>query len=298
MADIPVKFRLRRGTAAEWAAVNPVLSPAEPGFETDTKVLRIGDGVTAFTSLKRFASIEDIDTSVLLTKTGNLAGMSDVATARANLGVVGASDLIGAISMFAMATPPAGWLKANGAAVSRTAYAALFSKIGTIGGVGDGLTTFNLPDLRGLFLRGWDDGRGIDTGRGLGTYQDQMFQDHTHNGVTDAQGGHNHTGATVTTSGLTGTIYGISESFGSHGGSADGVFQKGAGLTLNGTPSGSSDAGNVSRVHFDGNNHVHGIHWDGNHSHNVSGYGVNAGWWTAGSETRPRNLALLACIKF
>jgi hypothetical protein len=145
MADTLVKFRVRRGTAAQWAAVNPVLSSGEPGFETDTKVLRIGDGVTAFLSLKRFASIEDIDTSVLLTKTGNLAGMSDVGTARANLGALGASDLIGAISMFATSAAPAGWLKANGAAVSRTAYSALFSRIGTIGGVGDGRPPSTFP---------------------------------------------------------------------------------------------------------------------------------------------------------
>ena len=86
MADILVKFRVRRGTAAQWAVQNPVLFSGEPGWETDTKVLRIGDGVSAFTSLKRFASIEDIDTSVLLTKTSNLAGMSNVAAARTNLG--------------------------------------------------------------------------------------------------------------------------------------------------------------------------------------------------------------------
>jgi microcystin-dependent protein len=280
MADIPVKFRLRRGTAAEWAAVNPVLSPAEPGFETDTKVLRIGDGVTAFTSLKRFASIEDIDTSVLLTKTGNLAGMSDAGLARANLGVLGASDLIGAISMFAMATPPAGWLKANGAAVSRTAYAALFSRIGTIGGVGDGLTTFNLPDLRGVFQRGWDDGRGIDTGRGLGTYQDQMFQDHTHNGVTDAHGGHAHS---VSDPGHAHTYTDI----GGNGGSGGGESYSPGSAALRTFTKTSSPAGTGISIQA-----------AGAHSHNVSGYGVNAGWWTAGGETRPRNVALLACIKF
>lgn len=70
-----------------------------------------------------------------------------------------------------MATAPAGWLKANGATVSRTTYAALFSKIGTTFGTGDGSTTFNLPDLRGEFLRGWDDGRGIDASRVFGSAQ-------------------------------------------------------------------------------------------------------------------------------
>ena len=57
-----------------------------------------------------------------------------------------------------------GWLKANGAAVSRTAYGDLFAKIGTVFGSRDGSTTFNLPDLRGEFIRGWDNGRGVDSG--------------------------------------------------------------------------------------------------------------------------------------
>jgi microcystin-dependent protein len=77
---------------------------------------------------------------------------------------------------------PSGWLKANGAAVSRTTYAALFSAIGTTFGVGDGSTTFNLPDLRGEFVRGWDDGRGVDAGRVFGSNQSHALQAHTHGG--------------------------------------------------------------------------------------------------------------------
>ncbi|WP_231679148.1 phage tail protein, partial [Ralstonia pseudosolanacearum] len=50
-------------------------------------------------------------------------------------------------------------------------YAALYAEIGTTFGAGDGAATFNLPDLRGEFLRGWDDGRGVDSGRGIGTWQ-------------------------------------------------------------------------------------------------------------------------------
>ena len=81
------------------------------------------------------------------------------------------SELVGEVAFFASATPPSGWLKANGAAVSRTTYAALFAAIGTTFGAGDGRTTFNLPDLRGEFLRCLDDGRNIDRGRRLGTAQ-------------------------------------------------------------------------------------------------------------------------------
>ncbi|MER9870212.1 tail fiber protein [Mesorhizobium sp. M0136] len=78
----------------------------------------------------------------------------------------------GSVSMFAAATAPTGWLKCNGQAVSRTTYADLFAAIGTSWGVGDAVSTFNVPDFRGEFLRGFDDGRGIDTGRVFGSFQD------------------------------------------------------------------------------------------------------------------------------
>jgi phage-related tail fiber protein len=86
----------------------------------------------------------------------------------------------GSVSYFAMSVAPAGYLKANGAAISRTTYAALFAAIGTTFGAGDGSTTFNIPDLRGEFLRGWDDGRGVDGGRAFGSFQNQQTQDHAH----------------------------------------------------------------------------------------------------------------------
>lgn len=79
----------------------------------------------------------------------------------------------GMVLAYAKNTAPTGWLKANGAAVSRTTYAALFANIGTTFGVGDGSTTFNLPDLRGLMVRGWDDGRGVDVSRVFGSEQAQ-----------------------------------------------------------------------------------------------------------------------------
>jgi microcystin-dependent protein len=59
-------------------------------------------------------------------------------------------------------------------------YARLFQEIGTSFGTGNGTTTFNLPDLRGEFLRGVDAGRGVDTGRGLGTAQTDEFKSHGH----------------------------------------------------------------------------------------------------------------------
>jgi hypothetical protein len=76
---------------------------------------------------------------------------------------------VGGIMHFAAANIPVGWLKCNGAAVSKNAYTRLFQVIGyTYGGSGD---FFKLPDLRGEFLRGFDDGRGVDAGRALGSWQ-------------------------------------------------------------------------------------------------------------------------------
>lgn len=86
----------------------------------------------------------------------------------------------GMIAHFARDSAPAGWLKANGALVSRTTYAALYAALGDRFGAGDGATTFRLPDLRGEFLRGWDDGRGIDTGRLFGSGQADELRAHTH----------------------------------------------------------------------------------------------------------------------
>ena len=84
----------------------------------------------------------------------------------------------GAVMYFALWSAPPGWFKANGALVSRTTYSALFAAISTTFGIGDGSTTFALPDLRAEFIRGLDDGRGVDTGRVLGSAQtDQNKQD-------------------------------------------------------------------------------------------------------------------------
>jgi hypothetical protein len=109
--------------------------------------------------------------------TGNAATASKLQTARTINGVPfdGTQDInttpAGAVQFFVMTFAPTGWLKANGAAVSRHTYANLFNTIGTQFGAGDGVNTFNLPDLRGEFLRAWDDARGVDALRGLGSFQ-------------------------------------------------------------------------------------------------------------------------------
>jgi microcystin-dependent protein len=142
-----------------------------------------------------------------------------------------AAVLTGAVTFFAMSTAPSGWLKANGDAVSRTTYATLFAAIGTTFGTGDGSTTFNLPDMRGYFARGWVDNGSIDSGRVFGSTQADAFASHTH------------------------------------------TLSNGA--TLNSSVNNGGLAGTQSKVGFS----------------NVSSA-------TGGTETRPVNVALLACIKY
>lgn len=118
----------------------------------------------------------------------NLSDIPDKPQARINLDVYSRSESDeinppGAVLPFARSAAPTGWLKANGALVSRSTYSRLFSAIGTAFGAGDGSTTFALPDLRGEFLRGWDDGRGVDSGRVFGSAQSGQFPSHTHGGV-------------------------------------------------------------------------------------------------------------------
>ncbi len=113
------------------------------------------------------------------------------------------------IKWVAKNTCPTGWIKANGAAVSRTTYASLFLAISTTYGVGDGSTTFNLPDMRGYFVRGWDDGAGVDSGRSFGTTQADDLKSHQHttptgNAVYTAGNGGNQYAVYVSSGAVTG----------------------------------------------------------------------------------------------
>lgn len=115
---------------------------------------------------------------------------------RADGSWVETSDLLppGMIAPFATLAVPAGWLVCDGTAVSRTTYAPLFAVVSTIHGYGDGVSTFNLPDYRGLFLRGLDTTGTVDTdvssrtsantggatGANVGSVQTDELKAHTH----------------------------------------------------------------------------------------------------------------------
>ncbi|GAA5099213.1 phage tail protein [Bartonella acomydis] len=87
----------------------------------------------------------------------------------------------GVIGTFAMQALPSGWLLCDGSAYSRSVYSDLFAAIGTSWGSGDGFRTFNIPDLRGMFLRGFDGGGNIDIGRDFASVQEDLIQSHKHN---------------------------------------------------------------------------------------------------------------------
>ncbi len=166
-----------------------------------------------------------------------------------------ATDLTpaGTVIYSARSTAPTGYIKANGAAISRSTFSVLFAAIGTQFGVGDGSTTFNVPDLRGEFIRGWSDGHTVDSGRTLGSNQGDQNLSHNHTGSVTGSGTHGHT------------------------------YEKTAGGTdHDGDGSGTPLRSTVSTANVGGNGgHVHGL------SLNPDG----------GTESRPRNVALLACIK-
>ena len=139
----------------------------------------------------------------------------------------------GAVQTFAISSAPTGWLSCDGSAVSRSTYSHLFAAICTTFGTGDGSTTFNVPDLRGEFIRGLDSGRGVDSGRVLGSPQADEIKSHQHY-----------------------------------------------------TPT-------ITRTQFDSTGGDQGYGQD-----TPSGTGLDVDTsFTGGTETRPRNVALLACIK-
>lgn len=166
---------------------------------------------------------------------------------------------IGSVVNVPTLTAPAGFVKCNGALLSRTTYANLFAFASAQGlvteaawsggsfgcfSVGDGSTTFRIPDLRAMILKGLDESRGIDASRVLGVFQDQAVLNHVHpisdpthnhsagdyghghSASTDVQGNHAHTYSTFTTANFVAAPGGISIGYitggGTNGTSGDG----------------------------------------------------------------------------
>ena len=179
----------------------------------------------------------------------------------------------GAVFCMAVATVPSGYLECNGQTVNRTTYAALFAVIGTQYGAGNGSTTFEVPDLRGEFIRGFDNGKGTDSGRSIGTSQAAAFGQHLHS-----------IDLTTSNKSLTGNVSGISQSYRIDG-QANGVFSKASNRNarLFGNSGGEAQCG--------------GFDMDASHDHTVTGNTGNQGSTSNSNETRPRNIAMMYIIK-
>lgn len=178
-------------------------------------------------------------------------------------------------------TVPTGWLYCNGALVSRATYATLFGVIGTTFGAGDGVSTFQLPDFRGRFARGWADNQTIlDSGRVFGSQQAEGFKSHAHTATSGSESAdHTHGTGTLTIGGGTHT-HSSSTGGGTYtvnAGSAKAVATADD-LTLSGGAHGHTLSGNTG-----GRSAAH------NHAITVDPIGD--------PETRPANLAVVWIIK-
>ena len=204
--------------------------------------LAVANGGTGATSLTANNVVLGNGTSAVQFVAPGTAG--NVLTSNGTAWVSAPSVPTGSVFYFAANAAPTGYLEADGTAVSRSTYAALFAVTGTTFGVGDGSTTFNLPDLRGEFIRGWDDGRGVDAGRAFGSTQADEIESHDHDiRVRGANSSHSH------------RIDGPAETY----------VAAGSSTSLGGSGNIYNDTGAILS--------------------------------TGGTETRPRNVALLACIK-
>jgi microcystin-dependent protein len=114
----------------------------------------------------------------------------------------------GTMIQFAGTSAPSGYLWCDGSAVLRTVYARLFTAIGTTWGVGDGSSTFNLPDSQGAFFRGSGSGLNPST-RTVGSYEADDVKPHSHT-ITDP--GHYHVITADSAVGLSGGGRNIAES--------------------------------------------------------------------------------------
>jgi len=247
----------------------------------DRKALRLRD--TSNSNYVAIRAPSNVSSNVTLTLPSNDGGVNDVlqSDGSGNLSFTALPQAVptGSVHMMATTTAPSGYLKCDGSAVSRTTYAALFTIIGTTWGAGDGSSTFELPDLRGEFVRGWDDSRGVDSGRSFASSQGDNNKQHNHTAsstITDP--GHFHYVANAS----------------APNGSSNRLFEK-AGQDLRFAASGF--VGNDSRQDYTGASTTGAA--DTGRSE-VKTTGISASVTvnnSAAGEARPRNIAMMYVIK-
>lgn len=156
---------------------------ATTGFVKSAIAALVASSPAALDTLNELAAALGNDPNFATTVTNALAGKQPLDSTLTNLsgktvnGILqylglgeGSALPVGVPVPWPSATPPTGWLKCNGAAFSAEEYPELAKAY----------PTNKLPDLRGEFIRGWDDGRGVDNGRGLLTLQDGAIVSHNH----------------------------------------------------------------------------------------------------------------------
>lgn len=199
---------------------------------------------------------------------------------------------VGEILIFPKATIPSTFLACQGQAVSRTTYSKLFSVIGTLYGVGDGVNTFNLPNYQGRFLRGLGGNSAV-----LGTYQTDLNKQHTHTQTAHnhTQSSHNHTQNAHGHSGSTN-----SDSH-THGGGVlvNQVLYSGSArnplVSTTGTRHPYMAMGSDSHSHTATGNDTAGVNVAATAT-NIAATATNQN--SGGVETRPKNAAVVYCIRY
>ena len=199
----------------------------------------------------------------------------------------------GTVIWYAGSTAPTGYLKCNGDSIPNGS--------GTVQGVSSNFAVLyaivggNIPDLRGEFIRALDDGRNVDQNRGIRTAQTHLSESHNHVATTGTDGSHTHTTD-------------VSDP-GNHAHPTYSGHVNAPGSNNYATISGS--LGSVNTGSFTNNDpctsansqtcgagaHTHTVTvntTNSTHTHNISVQNQSGG----GTETRPRNVALLACIKY
>ena len=163
----------------------------------DRKALRLRD--TSNSNFVALRAPDNVASDVTLTLPSNDGNANDVlqSDGSGNLSFTALPQAVpsGTVHLFATTTAPTGYLECDGSAVSRTTYADLFAIIGTTWGAGDGSSTFNLPDLRGEFVRGWDNGKGTDSSRSFASSQTDSNKEHNHTATSTTSispSDHNH----------------------------------------------------------------------------------------------------------
>ena len=295
---IPVAHLPNSTTVIDERTVEPIHGPLVQHFAArngDYKDLRARATTKADVGLGNLpnAISDDPDTN-----------SSQVIASTASLGKLNqqiSDSLVGMVASFDMASAPPGWLKRNGANVSRTLYAKLFAVIGTRYGAGDGSTTFNIGDSRGVFIRGLDEGRGLDSGRGLGSDQLSQNAAHDHAASVDAQGAHNHSVMVAASGEHSHTASNDVQGVHTHltwpiavniaTGQGGGHYSVGAN---HGAATSAAGAHTHTITVANGGSHTHDATTGQQPAHTHSVSIASSG----GNEARPVNQALLICIKY